>query len=157
MKYANSIKYINSFERAGDSSLISQKRIRNLCEQLGRVNLGMRYISLPKSTAGHACAIMLESVIKAAGYKVGRITSTADFDPKASIFIDRAVPDINDMNKSVAEIRSFIKSNPDESYYKEEVVFALSLLCIFTTWLFSAFSAALASDARTAPMRSLPP
>ena len=128
MKYANSIKYINSFERAGDSSLISQKRIRNLCEQLGRVNLGMRYISLPKSTAGHACAIMLESVIKAAGYKVGRITSTADFDPKASIFIDRAVPDINDMNKSVAEIRSFIKSNPDESYYKEEVVFALSLL-----------------------------
>ena len=128
MKYANSIKYINSFERAGDSSLISQKRIRDLCEQLGRVNLGMRYISLPKSTAGHACAIMLESVIKAAGYKVGRITSTADFDPKASIFIDRAVPDINDMSKSVAEIRSFIKANPDESYYKEEIVFALSLL-----------------------------
>ena len=128
MKYANSIKFINSFECASDSSMISQKRIRDLCEQLGRVNLGMRYISLPRSTAGHACAVMLESVIKAAGYKVGRITATADFDPKASIFIDRAVPDINDMSRSVAEIRSFIKANPNDTYYKEEIVFALSLL-----------------------------
>ena len=71
---------------------------------------------------------MLESVIKAAGYKVGRITATADFDPKASVFIDRAVPDIHDVSKSVAEIRSFIKANPGEIYYKEEIVFALSLL-----------------------------
>ncbi len=128
MKYANSIKYVNSFERASDSSLISQKRIRALCEHLGRINLGMRYINLPKSTAGHACAVMLESVIKAAGYKVGRITSVADFDPHESVFVDRAVPDIDDVSKSVAEIRSFIKANPDEIYYKEEIVFALSLL-----------------------------
>ncbi len=128
MKYANSIKYVNSFERAGDRTLISQKRIRALCEHLGRVNLGMRYINLPKSTAGHACAVMLESVIKAAGYKVGRITSVSDFDPRESVFVDRAVPNIDDVSKSVAEIRSFIKANPDEVYYKEEVVFALSLL-----------------------------
>ena len=128
MKYANSIKYVNSFERAADPSLISQKRIRELCSHLGRVNLGMRYICVPKSTAGHATAIMLESIIKSAGYKVGRITSVADFDPKESVFIDRAVADIDDVSKSVAEIRSFIKTNPDEVYYKEEIVFALSLL-----------------------------
>lgn len=128
MKYANSIKYVNSFERAGDPSLISQKRIRELCLHLGRINLGMRYINIPKSTAGHATAVLLESIIKSAGYKVGRITSAADFDPKGSVFIDRAVADIDDVSKSVAEIRSFIKANPDETYYKEEIVFALSLL-----------------------------
>jgi folylpolyglutamate synthase/dihydropteroate synthase len=89
MKFANSIKYINSFDRAPDAASVSQKRIRELCESLGRVSLGMKYICLPKSNAGHACAVMLESVIKSAGYTVGRITSVADFDARNSVFINR--------------------------------------------------------------------
>ena len=128
MKFVNSIKYINSFEKAPEAASISQKRIRDLCSALGRVNLGIKYISLPKCTAGHACAIMLESVIKTAGYKVGRITSVADFDPRASVYIDRELANIDDFNKCVAEIRAYVKLNREETFYKEEIVFALSLL-----------------------------
>lgn len=128
MKFANSIKYINSFEKAPDSTSVSQKRIRELCQALGRVSLGMKYICLPESIAGHACALMLESVIKSAGYKVGRITSVADFDARNSVFIDRELSNIDDFNKAVAEIRAFVKVNHDEVFYKEEIVFALSLL-----------------------------
>ena len=128
MKFANSIKYINSFDRAPDAASVSQKRIRELCESLGRVSLGMKYICLPKSNAGHACAVMLESVIKSAGYTVGRITSVADFDARNSVFINREVANIDNFNKAVAEIRAYVKANHDETFYKEEIVFALSLL-----------------------------
>lgn len=128
MKFANSIKYVNSFERAPEASYISQKRIRELCSSLGRINLGMKYISLPQCTAGHACAVMLESIIKTAGYKVGRITAVADFEPRNSVFIDRELADIEDFNKCVAEIRNYVKATPSETYFKEEIVFVLSLL-----------------------------
>ena len=69
MKYVNSMKYMNSFESAGDLSLVSQKRIRDLCSDLGRINVGTSGIFLPSGQASHATAVMLESVIKNAGYK----------------------------------------------------------------------------------------
>lgn len=128
MKYANSLKYMNGFESAGSRSEISARRIRELCEMLGRVNIGTKYVFIPGGTAGHASAIMLESVIKSAGYTVGRISSESDFDSRASVFVNGELPTIEDYNKSVAELKSIVIKNPETVYFKEEAVFALSLL-----------------------------
>ena len=95
---------------------------------LGRVNIGTKYVFVPSGTAGHASAIMLESVIKSAGYTVGRISSESDFDSRASVYVNGELPSIEDYNKSVAELKSVVIKNHETVYFKEEEVFALSLL-----------------------------
>lgn len=106
---------------------ISKKRARELCEHMGRVHMGMRVICLPAGTAGYACALMLESVIKNAGHRVGRLTSAAGFDARESIFIDSAVPSITEFNKAVAELRAAAQ-RIEEPCCREEATFALGLL-----------------------------
>ena len=128
MKYVNSLKYMNSFNAAKKRSEISHKRARELCELLGRIHIGTRYVCVPDGSAGHAIAVMLESVIKHAGYRVGRISSESDFDSRGTVFIDGEIPSIDDYNRSVAELKSAVQKTPDVTYYKEETVFALSLL-----------------------------
>ena len=128
MKYVNSLKYMNSFELAGDLSLISHKRMRALCADLGRINVGNTGIFLPSGQAAHATAVMLESVIKSAGYKVGRITSVCGFDSRAVVYLDGETASIDEYNKSVAELKNVILKYPDEKIYREEASFILALL-----------------------------
>lgn len=128
MKYANSLKYVNSFAPAESLCAISVKRIRDMCSELGRINVGAKCIVTPKGCAGHASAVMLESVIKSAGYRVGRITSEYDFDSRASVYLDGDIAAIDDYNKCVSEIKSLVLQNPNEKYFREEIVFILSLL-----------------------------
>ena len=119
---------MNSFESAGDLSLISQKRIRTLCTDLGRINVGTSGIFLPSGQAAHATAVMLEHVIKSAGYKVGRITSVGGFDSRAVVYLDCEVAPIEEYNRSVAELKSAVLKYPDETFFREEVSFVLGLL-----------------------------
>ena len=127
MKYANSLIYMNSFRGASSPSEISDKRVSTLCSALGRINVGVRSILLPHGPAGYAASVMLESVIKNAGYHVGRITSEFGFDSRSSVLVDgKAVP-IEDYNRCVAEIKNAIVSDSDKEYLKEEAVFALGL------------------------------
>ena len=126
MKYANSLKTMNGFDSAAKAADISQKRARELCERMGRVHTGTRCICIPKGSASYACSLMLEAVIKSAGHRVGRLTSAADFDPRASIYVDGAIPSIDDFNTAVGELRSASKG--EETYLKEEAVFALAML-----------------------------
>ena len=128
MKYANSLKYVNSFDEADSLSALSLKRIRDMCSELGRINVGAKCIVTPKCCAGYAGAVMLESVIKSAGYRVGRITSEYGFDSRTSVYLDGDIADIEDYNKCVAEIKSIVIKNPDEKYFRQEIVFVLSLL-----------------------------
>lgn len=128
MKYVNSMKYMNSFESAGDLSLVSQKRIRDLCSDLGRINVGTSGIFLPSGQASHATAVMLESVIKNAGYKVGRITSVGGFDSRAVVYLDGETAPIDEYNKSVAELKSAVLKYSEEKFYREEISFVLALL-----------------------------
>ena len=127
MKYANSLKYMNGFALAKDSSDISRKRVGELCINLGRVNIGTRFICLPEGAGGHGTAVLLERIIAVSGYKVGRITSSEAFDSRASVYINGEIPSIEDYNKSVAELKSAVMRSGEE-YCREEVTFALSLL-----------------------------
>ena len=128
MKYANSLKYMNSFPKASSKGEISTKRALELCMALGRVNIGMRSICLSGDSAGHAIAIMLESVIKCSGHNLGRLTTVGGFDSRSSIFINGEIPPIEDYNLAVAELKSAVSKNPDMGYTKEETTFALGLL-----------------------------
>ncbi len=128
MKYVNSLKYVNGFECAKDSSEISPKRAKELCELLGRVHIGTNPIFIPRGGAGYATAKMLEAVIKSAGYKVGNLSSEFGADSRAAISIDGEVVSIEDYNRAVAELKSAIIRTPEVKFSKEEIVFALSLL-----------------------------
>ena len=128
MKYSNSLKYMNSFSPAKTPADISQKRIADLCRRLGRVNVGTRYICVPDGSAGHACAVMLESIIKSSEHSVGRIMSCCDFDSRGSILINGEITPIEVYNKSVTELKSVAKNDPDDQYTREEMVLSLGLL-----------------------------
>ncbi len=128
MKYINSLKYMNSFEVSGNLSDISQKRLRELCTAIGRVNVGTNTVFLPSGAAGHATAIMLESVIKSAGYKVGRITSVGEFDSRAIVYLDGETAEIEEYNRAVAELKKAVVVSDGEIYFREEASFALALL-----------------------------
>ena len=128
MKYANSLKYMNSFEPMGSGADVSVPRVSELCDRMGRINIGTRYIAIPSGVGGHVCAVMLESVIKSAGYRVGRIDLCQCDDSRASVFVGGAALSIEDYNKCVAELKGAVAKAPDTVYRKEEAVFALGLL-----------------------------
>ncbi len=128
MKYANSLKYMNSFETISSGVDISASRVSELCALLGRINIGTRYIAIPAGIGGHVSAIMLESVIKNAGYRVGRIDLGRCNDSRCSIFVSGEHLNIDDYNKCVAELKNAISKSGEAVYRKEEAVFSLGLL-----------------------------
>lgn len=128
MKYVNSLKYIDGFRLASEGDGVSPKRIAELCASLGQINRGVRFIHVPEGVAGHGCALLLEGIIKAAGYGIGRICSTRELDSRASVFVGGEIPSIEDYNKCVAEIKSKVNKNYESEYCREEIIFVLSLL-----------------------------
>ena len=128
MKYSNSLKYMNSFPPAKTGADISQKRIADLCKRLGKVNVGTRYIAVPDGSAGHACAVLLENIIKSSEHSVGRIMSCCGYDSRSSILIGGEMASIETYNKSVTALKSVAKNDPDDMYTKEEMTLALGLL-----------------------------
>ena len=119
---------MNGFETATEKKDISLRRVSELCSRLGRVNIGTNSIFIPSGTAGHATAVMLESVIKHAGYRVGRISSEYASDSRKIVSLDGEYAPIEEYNRAVAEIKSVVINNPDGEYLREEVTFALALL-----------------------------
>ena len=128
MKYVNSLKYIDGFRLASAGDGVSLKRIAELCLSLGQINRGVRFIHVPEGVAGHGCALLLEGIIKAAGYRIGRICSTRGLDSRASVFVGGEIPSIEDYNKCVAEIKSKVNKNYESECCREEIIFVLSLL-----------------------------
>ncbi len=128
MKYANSLKYIDSFKRRDSSDSISLRRINRLCQDLGQINRGVRFIHVPEGASGHGCAVLLEHILKAAGHKTGRIVCPEDNDSRSAVFVNAEVPAIDDYNKCVAEIKLKVGKNYDSEFLWDEVIFVLSLL-----------------------------
>ncbi len=128
MKYVNSLKYMKSFEPSSKPSDISLTRAGILCELLGRVNINTKSIFIPGGPSGYMTAVMLESVIKSEGYRVGRITSEFGFDVRKMVWIDGSPAEIEDFNRAVAELKGKVLTVPDQSFTAEETAFALSLL-----------------------------
>ncbi len=128
MKYVNSLKYIENFPQSNDESMFSQRRIAELCKSLGGINVGVRFINIPSGVAGHGCAVMLENIIKDAGYTVGRIVSPQKREVRDCVLVGGEIPSIADFNGCVAEIKDKVSKNYQTLYLREEIVFVLSLL-----------------------------
>ena len=128
MKYVNSLKYMHSFEPSVTLSDISLSRTAALCELLGRVNIHTKSIFIPSSAAGYMTSVMLESVIRREGYRVGRITSEFGFDCRKMVYINGAPASIEDFNRAVAELKIKVTEASDQEFLAEEAAFALSLL-----------------------------
>ena len=128
MKYANYIKYMNSFPKAEGGTDISLKRLNELCGLLGRVNIGIKSICLPDGSTGHACAVLLESIIEKSGLRAGRISSAYGFDSRKSVYVNKKIPSIEDFSKSVEALQAAVQKMPGQRFCREEVTFALSLL-----------------------------
>ena len=127
MKYVNSLKFMNSFPKAMAEG-ISISRTAELCSLLGKVNIGTNSIFIPGGASGHATAVMLESVIRAAGYKVGRISVAEGFDSRSIVYLDGVPAQIEDYNSAVAELKSATLKSPETQFCAEETSFALALL-----------------------------
>lgn len=153
MKYVNSLKYMNGFETATEKKDVSLRRVSDLCSKLGRVNMGTNSIFVPSGSAGHATAVMLESVIKHAGYKVGRISSDYASDSRKIVSLDGEYAPIEEYNRAVAELKSTVINDPDEEYMREEVTFALALLlCKMHAAEYIIIEAPISGDCRLASL-----
>ena len=153
MKYVNSLKYMNGFEPATEKKDVSLRRVSDLCARLGRVNIGTNSIYIPSGSAGHATAVMLESVIKHAGYKVGRISSEYASDSRKIVFLDGKIAPIEEYNRAVAEIKNAVMNDPGEGYLREEVTFALALLlCKMHAAEYVIIEAPISGDCRLASL-----
>lgn len=128
MKYVNSLKYMHSFKPSETTSDISLSRVAALCELLGRVNIHTKSIFIPSGAAGYMTSVMLESVIRREGYRVGRITSEFGFDCRRMVYIDGAPAGIEDFNRAVAELKAKVAEASGQDFLAEEAAFALSLL-----------------------------
>ncbi len=127
MKYNILIKAVNSIPSANAENKVDIGRIRFLCDKLGRVNVGGGYIYTSGGEFAHATGLMLESVMKSAGYSVGRITDAYGFDIKRSVFLDGISPSIEDYTNILTYIRDILKKNKDIAFLREEVVFVFCL------------------------------
>ena len=119
---------MNGFASAASPSDISAKRAGEVCSRLGKINMGTPVICMPADGAGHASAVMLESVMVCSGHKVGRITSVFGYDSRASILINGEAAPIEDYTRAVTELKSAVSKDTDVTYLKEEMTFALGLL-----------------------------
>ena len=89
---------------------------------LGKINVGPKFIHISGASASHGCALFIESIIKNAGYRVGRINTAYKFDIMKTVYIDRQIPVIDDYNKAVAAIRQIVNKKSGEIYKREEIV-----------------------------------
>ncbi len=116
------------FPLSGKSLESSQRRLRALCQKLGRVELGVKYIAIPEGSAGFATAAMLAAVIRSAGHSVGMITSEYGYDPRLSVIINGNPASIEDFNSSVVAVKSAVSRLWEESFCREETVISMGLL-----------------------------
>ncbi len=128
MRYANSLKYVDGFDRAGEKIDFSPSRLSYLCSELGKISLGTKFIHFGGNRAGHGLALTTEAIIKSAGYRVGRISTAYRYDPRRSIYINGKIPSIDDFNKAVAAMRKAAGKCDAGKFSREEVVISLALL-----------------------------
>lgn len=128
MKYAYALKYIDSFESAGNGVGFSSQRLSELCSRLGRINIGSGFIHVPGGGAGHAVSRLIDSMIRRAGYRVGLITAALDFDIRSTVYVDGESPDIDEFIKLVGVIKETVGKENKDRYSKEEIAVAYALL-----------------------------
>ena len=107
MNYPESLEYIHSINWCFCKPGL--ERIRELCERLGNPQRELKFVHVAGTNGkGSSCA-MLESVLRAAGYKTGLYTS-----PYITVFNERMrINGENISDEELAEITTFIRPIAD--------------------------------------------
>lgn len=126
MKYNGLLKYINGLPSASDTE-ISQTRLKCLCDELGRINIGDGYIYVSEGAYAHASCCAIEAVLAGAGYTVCVISDSYGEDMRKCVRINGRFPENEDTYAVFSRIRAIIKKHSLSECTAHEVLFAFSL------------------------------
>ena len=83
MTFVRAQRYLQEAEKAA-----TQEQFFSLCMQLGRIHTGIRKICVCNNVSGSCRAAYIESILLAAGYRVGRMTKQATDGLRSRIRLD---------------------------------------------------------------------
>ena len=83
MTFVRAQRYLQEAEKAA-----TQEQFFSLCMQLGRIHTGIRKICVCDNVSGSCRAAYIESILLAAGYRVGRMTKQATDGLRSRIRLD---------------------------------------------------------------------
>ncbi|MBR6602928.1 MAG: bifunctional folylpolyglutamate synthase/dihydrofolate synthase, partial [Clostridia bacterium] len=86
MTYVNALKKIYSFPRTAGAPTL--ERMRLLCKYLGDPQKKLKFVHIAGTNGKGSCAAMLDSVLRDAGYHVGRYTSPYILDFRERMTFD---------------------------------------------------------------------
>lgn len=133
MQMNYSFRFISSFDCAHDGKEVSSIRLLHLCNIMGRINMGSQFIFIPGTPSGHAVIRICEEVITKSGKSVGVINESyynEGFVGLDFVRINSKLLSIPAFNRAVTELRKAIRNDDRYEYTREEILFALSLLCV---------------------------
>ena len=123
MTYHNAIKYIlTSPQRNGASGTgaDSFERVRLICARLGSPEKRVKYIRFAGSNGKTVCQTMLESVLHAAGIKVGSLLMPVSAEPRENVRIGRVPLAMEDVVRYVSAIVAAVNELKSEETEKDE-------------------------------------
>lgn len=86
MKYAEAVEYIESL--SGYGIVPGLGNIRNLCEKLGNPQKELRFVHIAGTNGKGSVLAYVSTILKAAGYKVGRYVSPTIFEYRERIQVN---------------------------------------------------------------------
>lgn len=84
MTYINAVKYINAHR----SGMPSPERMKLLCRYLGDPQRQIRFVHVAGGSGKTSCLLMLSTILKECGYKIGRLTSPFAKEERELISVD---------------------------------------------------------------------
>ena len=123
MTYHNAIKYIlTSPQRNGASGTgaDSFERVRLICARLGSPEKRLKYIRFAGSNGKTVCQTMLESVLHAAGIKVGSLLMPVSAEPRENVRIGRVPLAMEEVVRYVSAIVAAVNELKSEETEKDE-------------------------------------
>lgn len=131
MIYKRAVRYLE--QASGTVDKFTPARMQALCNALGRIHVGSRYLYVANTTLGHAVARMLAAVLRSAGYRVGHIAARQIYDVRerydfngAPISAGKLCEYVSEVARGVADLQTSQYSLG--SFSEEELKLATGLL-----------------------------
>lgn len=131
MVYKRALRFLE--QAPGVVEKYTPARMQALCNALGRVNTGSRYLYVANTTIGHAASRMLASVLCSAGYRVGHIAVRQISEVRERFRINDAPISAGKLCEYVGEVSRVVAELQTKSYSlgpfsTEELMLATGLL-----------------------------
>ncbi len=126
MTYVNALKKIFSFPRTAGAPTL--ERMRLLCRYLGEPQKKLKFVHIAGTNGKGSCAAMLDSVLRDAGYRVGRYISPYILDFRERMTYDGEMishEELCEYTKAVLMAVSRLESDVEKAKNGEETPFPI--------------------------------